>query len=100
DIQRGHFIAIPDTLNDVILYFKNKKSIEEIKHEYGIDSHEVIDEYLEFLIENEFGFITSLDEFDLFPEIDTSFKTPSHISNCIIEISQLTKENFTLMINS
>jgi SPASM domain peptide maturase of grasp-with-spasm system len=100
DIQRGHFIAIPDTLNDVILNFKNKKSIEEIKHEYGIDSHEIIDEYLEFLIEHEFGFIASLDEFDLFPDIDTSFEIPSDLSNCIVEISQLTKENFTLIINS
>lgn len=90
DWQRNNFVAIPDTLQKMISLFQNKKSIDDVIHFYGEENKEIVHEYLEFLIENEFGFITDADEFDLFIDIDTNFEIASHITNCIVEISDET----------
>ncbi len=100
DIQRKNFLAIPDSMNEIIGYFKNKISIEEIKSKYGVESESTIDEYVEFLIDNEYGFITTHEEFDLFPLINTFYESPDIVSNCIIEISEHTIPKINKIINN
>ncbi|WP_396192509.1 grasp-with-spasm system SPASM domain peptide maturase [Flavobacterium sp.] len=100
DLQREKFTAIPDTMHDVIEEFKNRKTIEDIYTLYGIDNKTIIDEYLEFLINNDFGFLADSNEFDLFIDIENSFEIATDISNCIIEVSNTTLLNFEESINS
>ncbi|MEO5776229.1 MAG: grasp-with-spasm system SPASM domain peptide maturase [Flavobacterium sp.] len=100
DLQREKFLEIPDTMQEVIEEFESKKNIGEIYNLYGIENRAIIDEYLNFLIDNEFGFITDFDEFDLFIKMDNSFEIPSCISNCIIEISNKTIDKFESSMKS
>lgn len=100
DIQRENFVAIPDTMEEIIQLFKEKKSIQEVNKLYGEDNIEVIHEYIDFLIEKEFGFIVGYVEFDLFIDMSTSFEMPSHVTNCIVEISKKTFLNFNKIINN
>lgn len=90
DIQRGNFLTIPDTMHHVINSFKLKKSILEIKKDVGTENSEIIDEYIDFLIDHDFGMIVDYNEFDFFIEMDTVFDIPSLISNAIVEISNVT----------
>jgi SPASM domain peptide maturase of grasp-with-spasm system len=99
DIQRENFITIPDTMEEIIQCFKEKKSIQEVKELYGEDNIEIIQEYIDFLIEKEFGFIVDFEEFDLFIDMSTSFEVPSHVTNCIVEISENSILNFNKIIN-
>lgn len=100
DTQRNNYISVPETMYDVINLFKRKKSIQEIISIYGEESSFIINEYLDFLTENEFGILTNSDEFDCFPEMDTSFEIPSQITNSIIEISEITILNLEKIIQN
>lgn len=48
----------------MISLFQNKKSIDDVIHFYGEENTEIVHEYLDFLIDNEFGFSVDTDEFD------------------------------------
>ncbi|WP_396192325.1 grasp-with-spasm system SPASM domain peptide maturase [Flavobacterium sp.] len=87
DMQRDSFTTIPDTLQEVIELFQSKKSIGDVYSFFGIENKEVIDEYLTFLIDSDYGFITNFDEFDLFVDMDFNFQIPAVVTNCIVEIS-------------
>lgn len=87
DNQRNSYMAIPDTMEEIISLFQTKKSVDDLIVLYGKESTGVINEYVDFLIENEYGFITDTVEFDLFIDMDTTFEIASHATNCIIEIS-------------
>ena len=100
DIQRESSRLIPDTMNDVIDLLKSKKSIVQIYEHYGYENKSVVDEYLQFLDENEFGFFCDFEEFDLFPEIDTTFHNPSIVTNAIIELSKNTIPFFKQIVIS
>jgi SPASM domain peptide maturase of grasp-with-spasm system len=100
DIQRENYVTIPNSMEEIIQKFKEKKSIRAVKELYGEDNIDVINEYIDFLIEKEFGFIVDFDEFDLFIEMNTSFEEPSHVTNCIIEVSEIVLFNFDRIINS
>jgi len=87
DLQRDSFTTIPDTLQEVIELFQSKKSIGDVYSIFGIENKEVIDEYLTFLIDSDYGFVTNFDEFDLFVDMDFNFQIPAVVTNCIVEIS-------------
>ena len=98
DIQRENFITIPDTMEEIIQCFKEKKSIQFVKELYGESNVEVINEYIDFLIEKEFGFIVDFEEFDMFIEMNISFDEPFHVTNCIVEISEETLNSFNKIV--
>jgi len=56
DIQRENSRLIPGTMNSVIDFFQSKKNVNEAYEYYGKENKIIVDEYLNFLIENEFGF--------------------------------------------
>ncbi|HCQ13986.1 grasp-with-spasm system SPASM domain peptide maturase [Flavobacterium sp.] len=99
DIQRESFIAIPDTFEEFINLIKQKKSLIDIYKIYGIENKIVINEYIDFLLENEYGFICENEEFDNFIDMDYSFEFPAHITNCIIEFSKKTSNNLDMILN-
>jgi len=90
DLQRENSRLIPDTMSNVIDYFQSKKSVNQAYAYYGRENKITVDEYLDFLIQNEFGFFCEEDEFDLFPEMSNSFETASPLTNAIIELSEST----------
>ncbi|MGH2666904.1 grasp-with-spasm system SPASM domain peptide maturase [Flavobacterium sp.] len=100
DLQRRTFLSIPNTMYEIIDLFNSKKSIGEIIEFYGIENSEIINEYVDYLLEKEFGFIANYEEFDNFPAMNRSFEVPSLITNSIIEISHINLGNIKKIIQN
>src|SRR5699024_402397 len=83
DLQRGIVRLIPNSLYE-ILKIHNGKSVDEIKRAYNNEYDSIIDEYVSFLLEHEFAFLTENPE--SFPKMDRTFHNASRITNAIFDI--------------
>jgi len=85
DLQLEKSYQIPKELVDLSKYFDGC-SIDEIKNKYDEKSQGVIDEYIEFLIQNNFAFYLTDEERNLFPALSMQWDYPAKISNAIIDL--------------
>lgn len=76
DMQRGSITNIPEDLYHTLLKSDNQKYDSKLKSE--------LEEYIDFLVEEEFVFITKNPQY--FPEISDEFALPAKISNVVIDI--------------
>jgi SPASM domain peptide maturase of grasp-with-spasm system len=98
DTTRGKLDAIPNSLYNFIKE-TNTFSIEDIKKEYSNDDCEIIDEYLDFLIQNEYMFFLDDLFINNFPAIELKWDYPAKISNTIISFQSKTwKRNIEKII--
>jgi SPASM domain peptide maturase of grasp-with-spasm system len=88
DLQRGEIFLIPNDLYD-ILDAHVGKNIDEIKKEYNNQHDKTIDEYFDFLLQNELVFLTETSE--LFPELNLKWDYPFEVSNAIIDFDNESK---------
>lgn len=86
DVQRGSFQFIPNSLFE-ILTRHNGKAINYIKSFYENSHNETIQEYFDFLLKNEYIFLTKNP--DYFPLLDLSWKHPSIITNALIDVDTI-----------
>lgn len=82
DLQRNDVKLIPNDLVDILLNHEGR-TINEIKKSYKNKYDDIISEYFEFLLENEFIFFT--DDPELFTKLDLSWKSDSLINNAILD---------------
>ena len=100
DLQRPkNSNAIPNSLFE-ILEKHSDKTIEEIKNVYSNKYNEIIDDYFQFLINNEFVFKCSIEELKHFPKLDLLWKSPSIVENSIIDISDFNIQMFNKIVTS
>ncbi|MDR2235435.1 MAG: grasp-with-spasm system SPASM domain peptide maturase [Chryseobacterium sp.] len=85
DLQRNTSELYPLELLHIINELKNK-SLEDIRKDYTADSKQLFREYIEMLLEKEYGFITDGDWDRNFPPLSYIFHEPEKISNIFIEI--------------
>lgn len=90
DLQRQNARVIPESLYEVIQEC-SKYSIQELKAMYE-EQVDILQEYLDFLVNNEFGFYT--DEPERFPEMDLYWNEPALITNAIIDVSATSAHDF------
>lgn len=90
DLQRGKSFPIPNSMLDVINFLKIKNTYDDTILKFGIENKNILDEYLDFLIVNELGFFLDKDEFSSFLDLDKTIEFPTHITNIVIELSELT----------
>lgn len=88
DLQRNVSELYPLEFYDMIEAL-NKKSVEETLEMYDKDSQTIIYEYLEILLENEYGFITEGDWDKNFPPMSYHYHEPNRINNLFIEMSDI-----------
>ena len=87
DIGRKRFYPITNDLFDLLTnYEKYERAI--IYAEYGKENEEVLDEYFEFLEDNEIIFWLNEQLFDNFPKLDLTWKSPYEITNAIIDLPE------------
>lgn len=82
DLQRNEVKLIPNDLAEILMKYE-EKTIGEVKKIYQNEYDSIIDEYFEFLLENEFIFFTKLP--GLFPKMSLDWDDPSVINNAIID---------------
>jgi SPASM domain peptide maturase of grasp-with-spasm system len=85
DTQRLELKIIPNTLVDFIDEC-NKYSYNDILKKFN-KQKDIIQEYADFLLENEYCFFTS--ESTSFPKMKLDWNFPSQISNAIVDINNL-----------
>lgn len=86
DLQRKSFAYIPKGLHH-ILENMGDQPIEAIKSQFSADEQEIIDEYFEFLVKHDFGFISDR----LLPnlqKINLEHHSSEVITNAIIDVNQ------------
>jgi SPASM domain peptide maturase of grasp-with-spasm system len=83
DLQRNDLKLIPNSLQE-ILELHIGKSLNQIKEAYKNEFDEIIDEYIDFLIDNEFAFLT--ENIDWFPPISNNWDFSSNLTNAILDI--------------
>jgi len=91
DLQRFNFLFIPNILFEILSEYADKK-IVDIKSYYENEVDDIIEEYFKFLEDNELGFFTN--EPECFPKLENIWKTPSIITNALIDIGLNTNHNF------
>jgi len=87
DLQRGYYAIIPNDFAD-ILKMCAFNTLKQMFQKVGKDNEDVLHQYINFVLENELGFITN--EPSSFPPIDSIFEVPNKVSNSIIEVSNKT----------
>src|SRR5690606_18442545 len=88
DLQRNVSELYPLELSTLLDDLK-QESIENVLKMYDNDSRETFDEYIDFLLEKEYGFITENDWDRNFPPMSYEYQDPTTISNIIIEYENI-----------
>jgi SPASM domain peptide maturase of grasp-with-spasm system len=91
DIQRNTYKPIPNSMYEFLVKYENY-SIEDIKNDFPIEDHETIDEYVDFLLNEEFAFFTDNPEF--YPKLEPQWKSPSKITNAVIDINEYSTHDY------
>lgn len=96
DLQRQTYHLVPNGLYDILTLFNNV-TLEEIKNEFDVSEHEVIDEYFEFLVKNELGFWC--DDPACFPTIDLGWEAPERVTNAIIDTGSESSHDYSVIFS-
>ncbi|MDM1556976.1 MULTISPECIES: grasp-with-spasm system SPASM domain peptide maturase [Chryseobacterium] len=88
DLQRNTSELYPLEFYDLIEELK-KNSLEEILEMYDKESQDIVEEYLEMLLENEYGFITDNDWDRNFPRLSYEYRESNTINDLFIEIGEI-----------
>jgi SPASM domain peptide maturase of grasp-with-spasm system len=95
DLQRQELSFIPNDLY-YLLNNCNKKRLREIYSAYSESEKETVEEYIEFLISNEFAFLGSQHDANLIDELDLQWDYFGRVSNGIFEFATHSEEYFEL----
>ncbi|WP_347218002.1 grasp-with-spasm system SPASM domain peptide maturase [Chryseobacterium sp.] len=88
DLQRNTSELYPLEFYDLTEELK-KNSIEDILAMYDQESQDIVLEYLDILLENEYGFITEEDWDRNFPPLSYEYREPNPINDIFIETSDM-----------
>lgn len=88
DLQRNFSELYPLELYDIIEDLK-RNSIENLLTNYDEESKEIVNQYLQVLIEKEYGFLTDNDWDNNFLPLDYNYNDYSTISNLYLELDDL-----------
>jgi len=91
DTQRYNILVIPNTLVDFINEAK-ENPIGILRKKYQ-SSQETINEYIDFVLNEEICFLSTNEDKKLFKELTLSWDAPSNITNSIIDINKNTNYN-------
>lgn len=97
DLEKGQIDVIPNDLFEIIQELENK-SIDKLLEEYGVENKEVLQSYINFLIQKDYAFKTATPE--LFPPLETNYERPELITNAIIDVIKDSKHDFKSIAQS
>jgi len=88
DLQRNVSELYPLELHEIIVGLKSH-SIEDIMANYDEESKEIVQNYINLLLEKEYGFVTENDWDRNFPPLSYEYHEPSAITNLFIEMDDI-----------
>lgn len=93
DLQREDYSLVPNYLYEIFIS-PLKRNLNELIEESSIHLKKYLIEYFDFLLENEFAFLCTSEEYEMFPPIDLTLDEPYDITNAIIDINQTSKHSY------
>lgn len=84
DIHRRKIFPIPNSFYILITKYKNK-TVKQIKKIYNNKFDNIVDEYYDFLKQNELVLEVNNNEYSFFTELNLKWENPFLITNCIIQ---------------
>lgn len=88
DLQRNTSELYPLELHELIEELKTT-SVEEVLNHYDQESKAIVQDYLDFLLEKEFGFITQKDWDRNFPPLSYEYQDYNILSNIFVELDDM-----------
>lgn len=86
DLQRQRFMPVPMSLKDLVTDYKGKR-IEEMYADYPEEEHPTLEEYLDFLLEGEYIFLSNTAaDAERFIDLPLDFLPSGKIQNAIIDV--------------
>ena len=98
DIERGHFETAPNSLIHIINRLRSEP-YEALIATYPEADRSTIDEYLDWLVENEWAFWCSDHDEDNFIDLPLNHETPVEIDNAIIDIDAPARLDYQLVFS-
>lgn len=86
DLQNNIFKYIPNDLYTILK--RSNLSLYDFLLEYHESNRSVLEEYISFILENNFGFIGLAEDLENLPPLDLAFETSSQITNMILEFDE------------
>lgn len=87
DLQRHELYFVPNAMLSLLADEFAHYTIEEVLMKFDDEEQEIIMEYIEYVLDNELGFLAGKKERTHFPALPLEWKMPSVISNAIIELN-------------
>jgi SPASM domain peptide maturase of grasp-with-spasm system len=86
DLQKSRYYYIPNDLFEILKITKTT-ILKDIYESYGYENASILDEYFDYLLKNNLGFIDS--ETNIFPNLSLEWDSSSKITNCILDVDKL-----------
>jgi SPASM domain peptide maturase of grasp-with-spasm system len=98
DIQRGVLDFIPNELYEIYEKY-NKQDISCILSHYNTEEREIVKEYIDFLIKNEYAILGTEHDAKYIADLSIGYNYCGQITNCVCEYSDFIRENIELILN-
>ncbi len=85
DLQKKKYFFIPNSLNNILVQYEGL-TLNKIYANFNKDDQLQLEEYFDFLVENDLIFFTNQPE--NFPKLDYKWSSASTITNAIIDIAE------------
>lgn len=85
DLQRDKLFCIPNTVAPIMFLLKTT-SLTKILSNLSNKDCDIVNEYIDFMTDNELGFFLKKSESALYPDLDLSWDFPANITNMVLEI--------------
>ena len=95
DLDRRKMKLLPLSLVTFTKSLSEGESVGEVLNKYEREEKEILQQYLEYLTDNEYGFFCDKKEFKAFIDVNEDFEIPKMISNAIVELENFDKEYIT-----
>lgn len=86
DLQKGEYFVVPISLIDILTKCKTD-SIKEVKLELSTEQHPIFEEYIEFILSNNLGFLVEKVLLENFSDMNAEWNSSSIITNAIFDYS-------------
>jgi SPASM domain peptide maturase of grasp-with-spasm system len=97
DLQRGIHTFIPNGLTEII-ELAESLSINELKENLSVEDGETFDEYIKFLIDNEYAFYVTSSDKEHFPKLNMDWERPQIITNSVIDHDACSDHNYEKIV--
>ena len=98
DIQRGVLDFIPNELYEMYQNY-NKQEVDSILSQYNPEEKEIVEEYIDFLIKNEYAILGTQHDTEQIAYLSTTYNYCGHITNCVCEYSDFIHKHIELILN-